>query len=66
MERLLQALMAVILLSSDKACAQPGLEGYRGKSGINMLLKDYAATKIGRQAIAVKGLPRHVEAPEMK
>lgn len=30
------------------------------------LLKDYGATKIGRQAIAVKGLPRHVEAPEMK
>lgn len=30
------------------------------------LLKDYGATKIGRQAIAEKGLPRHVEAPEMK
>ncbi len=30
------------------------------------LLKDYGATKIGRQAIAVKGLPRQVEAPEMK
>jgi hypothetical protein len=30
------------------------------------LLKDYGATKIGRQAIAEKGLPRRVEAPEMK
>jgi hypothetical protein len=30
------------------------------------LLKEYASTKIGQQAIAEKGLPRHVEAPEMK
>jgi hypothetical protein len=30
------------------------------------LIKDYASTKIGGQAIAKKGLPRVVEAPEMK
>jgi hypothetical protein len=30
------------------------------------LLQDYGTTKIGRQAIAAKGLPRHVDAPEMK
>ena len=30
------------------------------------LLKEYASTKIGRQALAVKGLPEHVEAPDMK
>ena len=30
------------------------------------LIKDYASTKIGRQAVAKKGLPRDVEAPEMK
>jgi hypothetical protein len=30
------------------------------------LIKDYASTKIGGQAIAKKGLPRLVEAPEMK
>ena len=30
------------------------------------LIKDYASTKIGGQAVAKKGLPRVVEAPEMK
>jgi len=30
------------------------------------LLKEYASTKIGQQALAAKGLPKHVEAPEMK
>lgn len=30
------------------------------------LLKDYASTKIGQQALAAKGLPKHVEAPDMK
>jgi hypothetical protein len=30
------------------------------------LLHGYGTTKIGRQAIAAKGLPKHVEAPEMK
>lgn len=38
MQRLLQALMAVILLSSDKVSAQPGIEGYWGKSDINVRL----------------------------
>lgn len=28
------------------------------------LLKEYASTKIGQQALAAKGLPKHVEAPE--
>ena len=30
------------------------------------LLKEYASTKIGQQALAAKGLPKHVEAPDMK
>jgi hypothetical protein len=30
------------------------------------LLKEYASTKIGQQALAAKGLPKHVEGPEMK
>ena len=30
------------------------------------LLKEYASTKIGQQALAAKGLPMHVEAPDMK
>lgn len=30
------------------------------------LLKEYASTKIGQQALAAKGLPKHIEAPDMK